>query len=136
MTLTNGTLAVGLSDALDGLAVTFAEGTSLGLDMSSADATFAAKGLALAGTDITSAPGSLELSLGGMPATPEDAVGIAYPLLTYPSDQAASVAASYSLRNPYPQSGYVVRLFEVPNGDDTVTLKANIRLRGTYLLLR
>ena len=136
ITVTNGTLAVGLSDALDGLPVSFAEGTSLGLDMSSADATFAAKGLALAGTDITSAPGSLELSLCGMPANPEDAVGVAYPLLTYPSAQAATVAATYAVRNPYPQSGYVVRLFEVPNGDDTVTLKANIRMRGTHVIVR
>ena len=136
ITVTNGTLAVGLSDALDGLPVSFAEGTSLGLDMSSADATFAAKGLALASTDITCASGGLVLSLCGMPANPEDAVGIAYPLLTYPSAQAAAVAATYSVRNPYPQSGYVVRLIEVPNGDDTVTLKANIRMRGTHLILR
>ena len=136
ITVTNGTLAVGLSDALDDLPATFAEGTSLGLDMSSADATFAEKGLALASTDITCASGGLVLSLCGMPANPEDAVGIAYPLLTYPSAQAAAVAATYSVRNPYPQTGYVVRLFEVPNGDDTVTLKANIRLRGTHLIVR
>ena len=50
--------------------------------------------------------------------------------------QAAAVAATYSVRNPYPQTGYVVRLFEVPNGDDTVTLKANIRMRGTHVIVR
>ena len=137
ITVTNGTLAVGLSDALDGLPVSFAEGTLLGLDMSSADATFAAKGLALAGTVISSsASDGVVLSLCGMPANPEDAVGVAYPLLTYPSAQAAAVAATYSVRNPYPQTGYVVRLFEVPNGDDTVTLKASIRMRGTHLIVR
>lgn len=34
------------------------------------------------------------------------------------------------------ESGYVVRLLEVPNGDDTVTLKATIRLRGTHVIVR
>jgi hypothetical protein len=137
ITVTNGTLAVGVSDALDGLPVSFAEGTSLGLDMSSADATFAAKGLALAGTEISSsASDGIVLSLCGLPAAPGEAVGTDYALLTYAAGQTATVAAAYTVRDPYPRSGYVVRLFEVPNGDDTVTLKAAIRLRGTHIIVR
>jgi len=56
--------------------------------------------------------------------------------LTYAAGQTAAVAAAYTVRDPYPRSGYVVRLFEVPNGDDTVTLKAAIRLRGTHIIVR
>ncbi len=136
LTVTNGILAVGVSDALDGLPVAFAAGTALGLDMSSADATFAAKGLVLADTSIAVAAAPLPVALYGMPAQPEDAVGMEYPLLTYATEQAETIAATYVLRNPYPQTGYTVLLSEAANGDGTMTLKARVHVRGTHVIVR
>ena len=136
LTVTNGVLAVGVSDALDNLPTAFAAGTALGLDMSSADATFAAKGLVLADTSIAVAVAPLPVVLYGMPAQPEDAVGTEYPLLTYAAEQAETIAATYVLRNPYPQTGYTVLLSEAANGDGTVTLKARVHVRGTRVIVR
>ena len=136
ITVTNGVLAVGVSDALDNLPTTFAAGTALGLDMSSADATFAAKGLVLADTSIAVAAAPLPVALYGMPAQPEDAVGMEFPLLTYATEQAETIASTYVLRNPYPQTGYTVLLSEAANGDGTMTLKARVHVRGTHVIVR
>ena len=136
ITVTNGVLAVGVSDALDNLPTTFAAGTALGLDMSSTDATFAAKGLVLANTSISSVSAPLPVTLYGMPARPEEAIGVEYPLITYAAAQSETVAANYVLRNPYPQTGYTVLLSEAANGDGTVTLKARVHVRGTRVIVR
>ena len=76
------------------------------------------------------------VALYGMPAQPEDAVGMEFPLLTYAAEQAETIASTYVLRNPYPQTGYTVLLSEAANGDGTMTLKARVHVRGTHVIVR
>ena len=128
-----GTLAVGKSDALKNIDVSFAAGTTFAVDVASNDADMRTKGVDLTSTTVTKADAALKLSLLGLPETPGERGCGPYAVCTYSS---SSPIAFKPMKGPW--SGVSVRaaLEEVDNGDGTKTLMVTFVPTGIMLIVQ
>lgn len=127
-----GTLAVGKSDALKNIDVSFAAGTTFAVDVASNDADMRTKGVDLTTSTVTKADAALKLSLLGLPENPGDKCG-PYAVCTYSS---SSPIAFKPMKGPW--SGVSMRAFleETDNGDGTKTLAATFKQVGVLIIYK
>ena len=139
LTISSGDLAVSATDALNGLPITLASGSSLVIDREAGDATFTEKGLNLVGVSISSADAKVPVRFTF------DAVNLdvnqqchSFPVMTYPSTQSTAVASTYEFKKPDAMKGmgYALETVERDNGDGTVTLDIRLVRKGTQIILR
>ena len=128
-----GTLAVGKSDALKNIDVSFAAGTTFAVDVASNDADMRTKGVDLTSSTVTKADAALKLSLLGLPETPGERGCGPYAVCTYSS---SSPIACKPMKGPW--SGVSMRAFleETDNGDGTKTLAATFKQVGVLIIYK
>ena len=132
----SGALKVVAADALDGAALTFSEGTSLHLDVRSADA-----GMQAGGFVFTNALSSI-MSGGTLPVvfdggSPEDvAAGVTVPVCTVDAEEAEAMVRRFSAWIDTGAKRRHGMLSASANGDGTATVKATFRPSGFYMCIR
>lgn len=130
-----GVLAAGTSDAFKGLAVNFAEGTSLGIDVASTSEGFTAKGLDITDVVLSSDTGTIPVSLLGGEFEPDVKNG-PYALFTCQTSQLDELKSCLAIRRPWNGTGMSVSYTEKNNGDGTVTLSASLSPCKLRIIIR
>lgn len=130
-----GVLAAGTSDAFKGLAVNFAPDASLGIDVGSSNEGFAAKGLDITDVVLSSDTGTIPVSLLGGEFKPDVKNG-PYALFTCQSSQLDELKSSLAIRRPWNGTGMSVSYTEKDNGDGTVTLFASLSPCKLRIIIR
>jgi hypothetical protein len=130
-----GIFAAGTSDAFKGLAVNFAEGTSLGIDVASTSEGFTAKGLDITDVVLSSDTGTIPVSLLGGEFEPDVKNG-PYALFTCQASQLDELKSCLAIRRPWNGTGMSVSYTEKNNGDGTVTLSASFSPCKLRIIIR
>ena len=131
ITVEEGTLAVGKSDALKNIDVSFAAGTTFAVDVASSDAAMRTKGVDLTSSTVTKADAELKLSLLGLPEVPDAAGCGPYAVCTYNEDEEISC----KVKRTWPGFNMKASFEEVDNGDGTKTLTVKFAPTGIMLIV-
>jgi hypothetical protein len=130
-----GIFAAGTSNAFKGLAVNFAEGASLGIDVASTSEGFTAKGLDITDVVLSSDTGTIPVSLLGGEFEPDVKNG-PYALFTCQASQLDELKSCLAIRRPWNGTGMSVSYTEKNNGDGTVTLSASLSPCKLRIIIR
>ena len=127
-----GALAVSKSDALAGIDVDFAAGTTFAVDVASADADMQTKGVDLTSSTVAKADAELSLVFLGLPEVPGNKCG-PYAVCTYNSSHPV---AFKPMKGPWPDVNMRAFLKATDNGDGTKTLTATFKQAGMLLIFK